>query len=354
MKSCRIPCISKIFKSTETIEKEEIKALSNWNDKLGFEDELCPTILHPKDSLVKTDTKRIKILYNPQSGDQSGEQMAHNVKKALELNELEVQIVPLEYKGHAEELMTIVDLEGIDVIGVLIRFKVPVVMIPAGTGNSFSLELYGTIEVKNILQRIKRGWSVPIDIAHVTFQNEDRSIYLFNSIHWGMASKVLITAEKMRWMGNAIRYTTAAAVEIFKGHKTRALIKGVSPGGIEWETEDDYSVCIANMIQTAAKGMKLAPDARLNDGCIDVILIKTSNVFDLANVFQKFYDGTHKELDYVEQCKQFSIIPLCDEKGQPIDDTKEQTEQVLDIDGELKGIAPFTCTVIPEAILVIV
>lgn len=37
----------------------------------------------------------------------------------------------------------------------------------------------------------------------------------------------------------------------------------------------EYSLCIANNICTASKGMKIAPDAKLNDGLIDVILINS-------------------------------------------------------------------------------
>jgi hypothetical protein len=31
-------------------------------------------------------------------------------------------------------------------------------------------------------------------------------IYSFNGIHWGLGSKVSVTAERLRWMGAALRY----------------------------------------------------------------------------------------------------------------------------------------------------
>jgi len=332
------------------------------------------TVLSPSKA-VKAEVKKIALLFNPQSGSKKGQEFAERTQRVLNLRGIEVIMIPLTHKGHAEEKCEAMDLSAVDVLCCLggdgtfhecvngmmkrkddARERVPLAMIPAGTGNSFALEVYGSVELRTVLQRIVRGLHIPIDVSEITFSHKEREkIYLFNSLHWGMASKVLVTAEKLRWMGNAVRYTTAALVEIFKGHMTRATVKGVSPGGVEWEVTDDYSVCIANMIQTAAKGMKLAPDAKLNDGCIDILLIRTSNTFDLGKVFQKFYDGTHKDLDYVDykQCRSFSITPLT-EKGQVLDKPEDDKEQVLDIDGELKGIAPFHCNVLPGAIRVIV
>jgi hypothetical protein len=39
---------------------------------------------------------------------------------------------------------------------------------------------------------------VPIDIGKLTF-GDGTSCYSFNSMHWGMASKVAVTAEKLRY-----------------------------------------------------------------------------------------------------------------------------------------------------------
>ena len=70
--------------------------------------------------------------------------------------------------------------------------------------------------------------AVPIDLTEVNFpcekNPESKTLYSFNSIHWGLGSKVSMLAEKLRWMGNAIRYTTAALYEVFRGDTTQARI----------------------------------------------------------------------------------------------------------------------------------
>eukprot|EP01132_Coremiostelium_polycephalum_P007389 gene7389-9079_t len=218
-------------------------------------------------------------------------------------------------------------------------------------------------------------------------------IYSFNSLHWGLGSKVNITAEKMRWMGKAVRYTTAALLELFKGEKILARIEYEEANGEVNALEDEFCLAIVNNIQGAAKGMKMAPKAKLNDGLFDLILIKSHKTFDLMNVFTKIYDGTHTELDYViyKQVKRFSITPFKKDKERkkklrkekkkikaalkagkehqyktPLESLKKECntilseledqieEEIIDIDGELKGATPFICEVIPRSIRVVV
>jgi len=103
---------------------------------------------------------------------------------------------------------------------------------------------------------------------------------------------------------------------------------------------------------------KLAPNAKLNDGLIDVILIRSSHTADLAKVFKSFYNGDVDKLDYVDyvQAKSFSIIPFQREDPAFIqsESDPEVSEEVLDIDGELKGVTPFKCTVLEKSLAVIV
>ncbi|PRP88932.1 nucleotide binding protein 1-like protein [Planoprotostelium fungivorum] len=342
------------------------------SDSSKFDDYMPPTMSKPSGA-VKIDVRRVRILYNPMSGAKKGEAFAKESKIVLEANGIQVDMVPLERKGHGEELCETMSVEGIDVVCCLggdgtfhecvngymkrqddARLRVPLAVLPGGTGNSFALELSGSTKLKVALEHIMRGLAAPIDIGEMYFPTDNSKIYSFNSLHWGMASKVNVTAEKLRWMGKAIRYTTAALVELLKGTKTLAIIEGIGADGKRFELRDEFSVCIANLIQTAAKGMKLAPDAKLNDGLIDVILIRSSHTGDLAKVFKKFYDGTHKELEFVDyiQCKSFSIIPF--QKDDPTLISEESdpqvSEEILDIDGELKGITPFKCTVLQKSL----
>jgi len=344
--------------------------LSN-SDILG--DDVLPEVFIKPAHTTTIKVKAIALIYNPKSGAKKGEKRAKKAVQFLSKHEIAVDLFPTQKRNHAEELCQTLNVDKYDVICLLggdgtlheaingymrrtddAKSRIPLAVLPGGTGNSFVLELQGIVDFDSALQRIVRGITVPIDLAEVFFPTAEDKIYLFNSLHWGMASKVNVKAEQLRWMGKAIRYTTAALLEIVQGEMTSAIVEIIDKDGKRIRMKkNQYSFCIANNICTAAKGMKLAPDAKLNDGLIDLLLFRSDHMKDLAQVFRKFYDGTHTQLDFVDyfQVKSFLIIPL--EKENADEEEQEVLEEILDIDGELKGIAPFKCTVLPRALRVI-
>jgi len=324
--------------------------------------------------------KRVLLLYNPHSGAQKGEKIAIQAKELFLASHIDVHAIALEERGHGESLCNTMDIKPFDVLcfiggdgtfhecvnGLLKRKDgmgslVPIAMIAGGTGNSFSLELLGDTDVKLAVDTIIRGIHAPVDVGKVIQldMKEDghlgnEVIFSFNSIHWGLASKVSMTAEKLRWMGKAVRYTTAALMEMLNGNSSWAAIQFEDSEGNVVEYKDKFCLAIANNIVTAAKGMKMAPKAKLNDGLIDLLLIRSHKTLDLLSIFTKVYEGTHTDLDYVEykQVKWFSIVPF-NKEGEVVLD-EEECEDVVDIDGELKGATPFRCEVIRNAIKVII
>jgi len=311
------------------------------------------------------------LIYNPFSGAGKGEEKAKKVIKLFSKAYIDVEQIKTTSVGHAEEIVTKLDVSNIDAICVLggdgtvheainglmnrtdnAKSKIPLGIIPGGTGNAFARELFGHVsDIKISVKHILQGIHCPIDLAEVTFTDNEKlkKMYSFNSIHWGLASRVVLTAEKLRWMGSAARYTTAALFEIVKGDRMRAKITLIMPNEETVVYDERFCLVIANNIRSAAKGMKLAPQAKLNDGLIDVLLVRSGNFLELLELFHAVYEGkydrTKKEvLEYV-QVKGFSIVSVSN---------GDIVEEVVDIDGELKGKTPFSCVVLPKAVRVLV
>ncbi|ELR19957.1 sphingosine kinase [Acanthamoeba castellanii str. Neff] len=377
----------------------------------------------------------VHLLYNPRSGNKAGEKVMRKARKLLEEKYGKtVHVTKLQYKGHAEELCETMSLDGIDILcsvggdgtfhectnGIMKRMLAdgaaripPMALIAAGTGNSFMHEL-GYAKLKDAVHHICRGMHVPIDIGKLTF-GDGTSCYSFNSMHWGMASKVAVTAEKLRWMGTAIRYTTAALIEMMKGKTARARITITDADDNVITYDEEFALAIANNIITAGKGMKMAPTAKLDDGLIDLLLITTASTLDMMTIFRKVYDGSHTSEELLDravsnhqrgqagtgeaeqvgqQVDRAALHPAggqqqqqqqeegrrrqerqggrgraegeqekekgeggqasaAEESGSSGHGTIEEIEELLDVDGELKGCTPFTCDVIPRALRVI-
>eukprot|EP01117_Protostelium_nocturnum_P005981 TRINITY_DN214_c0_g1_i2.p2 TRINITY_DN214_c0_g1~~TRINITY_DN214_c0_g1_i2.p2 ORF type:complete len:459 (+),score=190.71 TRINITY_DN214_c0_g1_i2:2459-3835(+) len=319
----------------------------------------------------KTNVNKVAILFNPKSGNKRGAKLAEMSASVMETNCINVTLIELQRKGHAEELMETMDVTLYDVVCILggdgtfheavngymkrkddARSKVPLAILPGGTGNSLVLEFSGSANLKTAVEHVMRGLSAPIDIGELYYPTLHKKMYSFNSLHFGMASKVNEHAEKLRWMGKAARYTTAAVMELINGKKDNMTLEYVDKEGNRSKVNGKYSLLIANNIRTAAKGMKIAPDAKINDGLIDLILVKSSKTIDLARIFQGFYDGTHVHLEYVDylQVKEFSVISFTESEGESLD----VSEDLLDVDGELTGTTPFKCTMMKQAIRVVV
>ena len=203
----------------------------------------------------------------------------------------------------------------------------------------------------------------PIDLLEMNFPfaqtGQPSKIFSFNGLHWGMASRVSHVAEKYRWMGSASRYTTAVMMEVFKGEMIRAKIAFETKEGEKKEYIDNFSLVICNNIVTAAKGMKLAPSAKINDGYMDLIISRSAAMKDLYSCFRKMYDGSHISLPFVEyhQVKSLSIVPAEDATADEISagvEVPSSYKGYLDVDGELKGICPFNSKVLPNSVRVIV
>ena len=79
--------------------------------------------------------------------------------------------------------------------------KIPIGIIPGGTGNSFMLDLGITdsnLAVDKILMRKTRF----IDVIKLDMEQTVK--YSINLVGWGMITDIGFTAENLRWMGNAL------------------------------------------------------------------------------------------------------------------------------------------------------
>jgi diacylglycerol kinase family enzyme len=207
--------------------------------------------------------------------------------------------------------------------------KIPIGIIPGGSGNSYMHDLSLTDPLK-AAKTIIQGTTQSLDTAKVDVNHIVK--YANNMIGWGLVTDVGNKAEHFRWLGTN-RYTILSVVEVLR-HKSRpaALIMD------DKKIEDEFTFIIACNSIHVGKGMKMAPKARLDDGLIDLIVIRSGvSRTRLLQVLPKLFDGSHinvPELEYY-QTSQFSLIP--------------ETDEILNIDGEIMGSTPIKVEMISNA-----
>ncbi|MDP7566069.1 MAG: diacylglycerol kinase family lipid kinase [Candidatus Marinimicrobia bacterium] len=290
------------------------------------------------------------ITVNPHGGTKKGVAILEKVLPVFDSANAEVKVVETEYAGHARELAREVEIDGYDgfcciggdgtmheaINGIMTRKdgkKIPIGLITGGTGNSFMHDM-DCLDPVNAAKRIVTGRRRLIDI----FKCEaDGTVYYgFNIIGWGIPTDMNILAEKMRWMGKQ-RYNVAAIIEVIR-HRMRFArieIDGNMIGA-------DFGFVIGcNTIHTGA-GMKMAPLARLDDGLIDLLIVRKVGRLKLLKLFPKIFSGRHigdPALDY-RQVSDFCIKP--------------EDQNTLNIDGEMLGCTPVRVTMMSKEIEVLV
>lgn len=290
--------------------------------------------------------KKFYLTVNPYGGGKRGPKILKNILPLFEEKNIQLTIIETEYAGHNKELANQLDMNGYDgfcciggdgtmyeVINGLMtredRQKFPIGLITGGTGNSFMHDL-DCLDPMDAAKRIVKGERRSIDIFSCKANGEQ--YYGFNILGWGIPTDANILADKLRWMGSQ-RYNLSSIVEVLRHKKrfARVTIDGSSIGA-------DFAFIIGcNTIHTG-KGMKMAPLARLNDGLIDLIIVRKVSRLKLLKLFPKVFSGKHigdPGVDY-RQVKQFSIIP--------------EEDNQLNLDGEVLGSTPVEVQVLPNEI----
>ena len=294
--------------------------------------------------------KKYYLTVNPYGGGKKGPKILKDVQPLFEQKNIELNIIETEYAGHNRDLANQLNMDGYDgfcciggdgtlneVINGLLtrkdRLKFPIGLITGGTGNSFmhDLDCLDPIEAANKIISDKRRF---IDVF--SCNTDGKTFYGFNILGWGIPTDANILADKLRWMGPQ-RYNFASIIEVLRHKKrfARVIIDNNSIGA-------DFAFIIGcNTIHTG-KGMRMAPLARLNDGLIDLIIVRKVSRFKLLKLFPKVFSGKHigdPGVDY-RQVKQFKI--MSEDKSQ------------LNLDGEVLGSTPVEVKILPKEVEILI
>ena len=294
--------------------------------------------------------KKYYLIVNPAGGTKKGLKILEKVRPIFDGSGVHVDIIQTEYAGHANELATTLDLSGynglcaiggdgtlFEMVNGMLKRKdsqtFPLGLITGGTGNAFMHDL-NCLDPVEASERIIKGNLRSVDIARVKTPNN--LYFSFNIIGWGLVADAGYLAEYFRLLGG-LRYDVASILEVLRGRKRIARLI------LDEEVVDDDFVFVisCNTIHTGI-AMRIAPNAKFDDGKIDLIIVRNASKTELLKLFPKLFTGEHVKSKLVEcrQVQKFSIIS--DENSSLI------------IDGELIGSTPVHVTMEPKRVNVLV
>jgi diacylglycerol kinase (ATP) len=195
-------------------------------------------------------------------------------------------------------IQEIVDLSHVEIKGVIavggdglahlilqitVPAQLPFVIVPGGTGNDFARTLgWSRKNLPTLLKSIITSPARAIDLGNVD------SEWFGAVLSTGFDSVVNEKANSLSWPKGAARYNAAIALEL---PKFRAIEYQLTLDGEKFSTEA-MLIAVGNG-QSYGAGMRICPQARLDDGLFDVVILEPVSTLEFIKVFPTVYSGKH-------------------------------------------------------------
>ncbi len=275
------------------------------------------------------------FIVNALSGKGKGKETAQKIKTILNDKKIAFQMFFTEAKAHAVELAREIskknDCSGIVAVGgdgtfseVLngIDTKVPLGLISSGSGNDFMRTFAPQKSLEEQLQPILKNKTRKIDYIQV---NDKRSL---NVAGTGFDVDILIREEKIRKvLKGSLSYYTALLATLFTIKFRNFKIT------IDDKIELDEPCLILAMANGRyfGGGMPISLDSSLEDGFMDLTIVKKVPFYVIPGLLIRFMKGTLKDAK-----KHVDVYRCTKIKGE----VKPQV--AINLDGELFDMPEFT------------
>lgn len=209
-------------------------------------------------------------------------------------------------------------------------------LIPLGTGNDFARALDLPANADAAIDIILTGTTQPLDLVRVT---SDQVRYFLNVSAAGFSctvSEKMTPEMKQNWGPLAYLRGAASALADLKAYRTELVLDDQ-----ERRTLSTYNVVIANG-RYVAGGIPVAPQALLDDGLLDIVVIPELSAADLAVLAAQVLVGKHLDNEKLFFCRA-SKVSIHSEPG-----------MWFNVDGETVGNEPAVFEIIPRAVNFIV
>ena len=304
-----------------------------------------------------------KVLYvvNPASAGKSTANEWPKFEAALKEEGFEFDAVLTEYPGHAIQLtrdalkngyVTIVAVGGDgtmnEVLNGFYEDEKPInpdavlAVFSRGTGCDFIRSIKTDKGIESFAKLIKRQEKRTLDVGKVKYLDySGQSVvrYFMNVSDLGLGGETTFRVNKAsKVLKGFLSFAIGALTTILK-YKNKSFYLNIDDQVIIEERLN--SVIIANG-QYFGGGMHVAPNAKMDDGQFDIIILGNLNKLELIKSFPTIYNGTHLSNKKVKFYSGKKITVKCKEKA------------LIEIDGEQPGTNDAEFEIIPQGIKILI
>lgn len=281
---------------------------------------------------------KILLVYNLFAGHKKAQKILPEIQDLFLGKNISVDIQYTKAQGHGVDIVRVADFSNYDGVvaaggdGTLFEVingyyqnrseeKIPIGIIPIGTGNAFSRDLGIEIgEWRKAVEIIAGRQTKKFDVGK--FQTDNKEYYYLNILGFGFVADVVFSAQAFKKIGE-----TAYSLAVFRQLiKLKSYKLKMNLDGKRIERENIFTE-ISNTRYTGVSFL-MAPGAKIDDGLLDITLLNRCSRLRLLQLFPTIFKGQHIHQPEVEtfQAKKISI--------------QTDIPKILTPDGELFGLTP--------------
>ena len=217
--------------------------------------------------------------------------------------------------------------------------------VTSGTGGDFRKSFGIAPGAAAAIARLKDAQAAPVDVGRVSCLSAHGAPvvrHFINIASFGLSGTVVDSVNRSRiakLFGGQFAFGFHSALDMltYKERTVRIRVDNTFD-----DTARISTVAIANG-QHFGGGMRVAPDARPDDGVFDVIIMGGATRAEALADMKLIYTGEHVNLPHVRVVRGARVIavPVAETKGRPV---------LLEMDGESAGRLPATFEILPRAL----
>ncbi|HVS21644.1 MAG TPA: diacylglycerol kinase family protein [Pyrinomonadaceae bacterium] len=226
-------------------------------------------------------------------------------------------------------------------------------ILPSGTGGDFRRSLKISTNVATAARALRDGRTRVIDAGRVTFVNdagERETRFFVNVASFGMSTAVLErqrSGDATKWLPSLGSRKLRSKLSYAAATVQTTLQSSASEVYVQLDDQPERRLRVAEFAVANARyyggAMKIAPDAKLDDGLFDVITIGDAGAFRILANSPRLYFGAHLRMDEVNHALAKRIVARPANKDENL---------AVELDGELVGRLPVAFEIAPRALRV--
>jgi diacylglycerol kinase (ATP) len=210
--------------------------------------------------------------------------------------------------------------------------------VARGTGSDLRRTFGFDRRAETYVEKLKGRQTWPVDVGRMSFRDHDGNAavrHFINIVSFGIGGVVCRTVNRSsKRLGGRLSFMLATfkALRNYRNQTVRLTVDGGEP-----RTLRVNNIAIANG-QFHGGGMRVAPDARIDDGLFDIVIFGDLTLWDVIKGNRRIYRGAHIGMPKVEHLRGSNVVAESDET------------MLLEVEGEQPGALGATFECLPAAV----